>query len=201
MADIDLDIPDLRTLKQILKKYKVNTKGWGKHKHTKSVEYLFGEIEHHDCVLVDRKGKLLRKACRAQAYIFHTNKKQKLHLIERQVFENGYKTRRNRDVSVSEKYRCSQGETALEGMLRGIREELGIDVAEPLQLKRIRSKFTYSKSSRSYPTLRSESDITYYLWKMPRRYWKEEYVEKSDHKTTIFSWVPLKTSIRKILVK
>lgn len=125
MPDQVLDIKNLRALKRILKKYGVSIKGWGGVKHTKPIRCLMEELTKGDCILVLRAGRLVRIAWRAQAYIFREEPEQTLLLTERQIFSSGHKTRRNRDISVSEKYYFGK-ETPLDGMLRGIHEELSI---------------------------------------------------------------------------
>ncbi len=194
MADIVLGIPNLRTLKRVLRKYKVPIDAWNGEGHILQVEDLFEEICFGDCVLILRTKtkkepiQLIRKVWRAQTYIFRIGKFVEV-LVEHQQFHNGHEAPCDRDV-VSEKQRKYKSETARAACIRCFKEELQIIlIGFGHLIVKLRTHKSFSTSSRSYPGLPTESHITYFRWIMPKEYWRDEYIEVGKKKTSIFSWV------------
>lgn len=191
MAYRILKVRSLKSLQKILKQHKVPFETWGQGP-TKTLENFWKELQEGESVLaISGRGKLTRLVERSQALIYYEGPAGRLFLRESmQVFANGARRTRKQDISVSEKRR--RGESARSAMVRGISEELKIDLADPSVLERKPGhRYSSSKSSRSYPGLAAKNRMAIFMWLMPIEHFDPEgYVERQRTKTTCFEWFP-----------
>ena len=135
-----------------LKEYSIPVEEWGTGE-AKNVEHLLDEIRGEECNVEDRGGYLIRSIEFVGVRIYHKDKDNVTWVLkeDKQEFKDGRVRRRNMPSSVSEKMKF--GEDSLISAIRGIKEELGINV-EGHQLIKMRDLF-YNGGSQSYPGLRT----------------------------------------------
>lgn len=177
------------TLKCRLADAGVNFSVWGDgNVSAKSIDNLLIEINNGEAeLLVDKHGELLRQVNVIGVYVYYVSSEYgflKLRETE-QIFANG--KRRTRDYlphSMFEKMKPS--ETPEAAAIRGLREELGINVSLEL--------FDYESSERigeshSYPglnTLYISHDFSVLL--DDDQFKLDGYIEVQNDKTTHFGW-------------
>lgn len=186
-----LAVPNRRALERILKAHAVDTSLWGIEGPTKSVARLYGEIRDGEAGLAVFKGLLTRFVWRSQAMIFHTDEEGNVLFLAEgpQTFATGFVREHDRLISMSEKVRRLQNESYKAGLVRGIREELGVRGVNPHALLLIREDRTRKASSTSYPGLAVRSRAHVFLYEMPSKHFKSDgYVEVAREKTTTCSW-------------
>lgn len=186
-----LRVPDKRSLVRVLDNHAIDHSLWGKEGPTKSVARLYGEIRDGEAGLVLFKGVLTRVVWRSQAMIFYTDEDGNILFLAEgpQIFATGFVREHDRLISMSEKVRRLRRESYKAGLVRGIREELGIKRVNPDSLALIREDRTRKASSTSYPGLAVRSRAHVYLWKMHAKHFKSDgYVEVAREKTTTCSW-------------
>lgn len=180
---------DFINLSNILTKYDIPFHLWGKGK-SKTLENLLDEIEKKECYLEEKNGLLIRyiEFVGIKIY-FRNNKGETWRLFEdRQEFKDGRIRRRNMPNSVSEK--MIAGEDALLAGLRGIKEELGIEVNENQLIKR--QDLFYDGGSLSYPGLETKYKGHKFICYLNESQFNEEgYVENQKDKSTFFVWKKL----------
>jgi len=176
----------LDELKNILKKGGVDFSQWGK-SETKTLNHLQREIEDRECVLrIGKQGEILREVVIVRVNIFYISKKgKKYHLKEeKQVFKDGRERRRNLKYSLNEKVKF--GENIKETMIRGIKEELGIEGNLSL-IETGADEETVD--SPSYPGLKSH--YIYYNFEAfldDQQFNPNGYIEDQEDKTNYFIW-------------
>ncbi len=164
----------------------IDTSSWGKGA-AKTLNHLWRELEKGEAFLEpDKDGQLLRKVIVSGADVFYSSSDGRRYRLkeDRQVFTDGRVRRRDLGFAVSEK--LGLGEEPEEGMVRGIREELGIE--GDVSLKQVAAD-EQTRESRSYPGLRSQ--YTRYLFRVQLnsdQFRPEGYIEKQPDKTTYFVW-------------
>ncbi len=174
------------TLKQQIENAGIDISEWGKGQ-TKTLEHLQKEIEEEETVLITgEQGELLRKVIVGVADVFYISPDgKKYHLKEeKQIFKDDRERSRDINESVSEKMKINEDPN--KAMLRGIREELGIE--GDLFLTKIGTDKKLV-SSLSYPGLQS-----YYIYHkfetiLNEKQFKEDgYIEEQEDKNTYFIW-------------
>lgn len=146
-----------------------------------AVENLFEELEKGDCRLIKTGEKIMREVRSVGARVFYKN----YVLVEdKQVFNDGRIRVRNNGYAVSEK--LMDDEDPLDGMVRGIREELGLKGDLDL---RIRCGEMKSLNSPSYPGLETQYTILEYdLVLTDDQFDPDGYIDVGDNMTTYFVW-------------
>ncbi|MBP6869004.1 MAG: hypothetical protein KBC16_02745 [Candidatus Pacebacteria bacterium] len=175
----------------VLRANAIDTSRWGKEGPTKTVARLYGEIRDGEAGLAVFKGNLTRFVWRSQAMIFHTDEDGDILFLAEgpQTFATGFVREHDRVISMSEKVRRLKHESYKAGLVRGIREELGIRRVNPRLLSLIREDRTRKASSTSYPGLAVRSRAHVYLWEMHAKHFKPDgYVEVAREKTTTCNW-------------
>jgi len=167
----------------------IDVSTWGEGT-AKTVEHLLAEVKNRECVLTDESdGSILRKVVVAGADVYYTKPNgRKYRLVEsRQVFKDGREREREYATSVAEKIFI--GEDPKVAVIRGIKEELGIEGSmNPVKI----SQEETTRISKSYPGL-----LTYYMSYIFKvvlddsQFNPEGYVEKQSDKQTYFSWIEL----------
>lgn len=168
-----------------LKEYGIPHEVWGKGE-SKSAESLLDEIVNGECNIVEENGQLVRYIEFVGVNIFYNENGNKYLLVEdRQVFNDGRVRRRKMLASVSEKMK--PGENPLYSAIRGVKEELGIDIGKS-QLE-IKKDINYDSKSQSYPGLSSKYKGYIFNCDIIGDQYKEEgYIEVQKDKSTFFVW-------------
>lgn len=165
-------------LRDDLARHGLDLSTWGVGE-AKTVEHLFAELRDQECSLVVRGGRLVREVDVAHVLVLHGGRV----LTEAfQEFRDG--RRRRRDIGVAEKRRAS--ESAEAAAVRGLREELGIEVsaADLVLLRRERAEI----GSPSYPGLHSEVRTTHFCVRLSAAAFRESYTEEQPDKRTVWHW-------------
>ncbi len=179
---------EIKTTEDLITKlgeYGIPHETWGKGE-AKSVENLLDELTNSECIIVEEDGQLVRYIEFVGINIFYNEDGNKYLLTEdRQVFNDGRVRKRKMLASVSEKMKS--GENPLVSAIRGIKEELGIDVGK-YQLEE-KKDIGYDNKSQSYPGLSSKYKGHIFNCKLVSSQYREEgYIEVQKDKSTFFVW-------------
>jgi hypothetical protein len=169
-----------------LKEYSIPVEEWGTGE-AKNVEHLLDEIRGEECNVEDRGGYLIRSIEFVGVRIYHKDKDNVTWVLkeDKQEFKDGRVRRRNMPSSVSEKMKF--GEDSLISAIRGIKEELGINV-EGHQLIKMRDLF-YNGGSQSYPDLRTRyKGHQFTCFFNDDQFDENGYIEVQKDKSTFFKW-------------
>lgn len=154
---------------------------------SKTVRYLLKELEEKECYLEEKDGLITRYIEFVGIKVFfRKDDGEVLKLKEdRQEFNDGRSRKRNMPSSVSEKMKA--GEDPLSSAVRGVKEELGIDIDES-QLQKY-SDLYYDGGSLSYPGLITKyKGHRYVCYLTPEQFEPNGYVEIQEDKKTFFTW-------------
>ena len=181
----EFEIEGLVDLKNYLNKFSIPIDTWGTGK-SKSVEHLLDELKNDECYLSEQEGTLLRSIEFVGIKLFYQSEDSNWKLKEdRQEFNDGRIRRRNMSSSVSEKMKF--GEDPAASAVRGIKEELGVEI-EPNQLSKRRDLF-YDGGSLSYPGLKTKYKGHQYICHLKQHQFNPEgYIEVQKDKKTFFVW-------------
>ena len=171
-------------LESLLKKYNIPLNKWGTEKY-KTVQHLYEELENSDCILSERNGELIRNVQFVGAIIVYKKDGINYRLWEdRAVFNDGRIRIRPIQQSMAEKFK--KDENPIEALIRGLKEELGIDINK--------NQFTYYNSETfeengDYPGIRSFHKGYFYFIRLNDEQFNENgYVEKQKDKSIFFVW-------------
>jgi hypothetical protein len=176
---------DINNLKIKLNKFSIPIDNWGTGK-SKTINHLFDELSNNECELLEIDGSLVRIIEFVGVKIYYNSKDERWFLKEdRQEFNDGRIRRRTMPSSVSEKMKF--GEDPLNAAIRGIKEELGIDI-KSTQISKRRDLF-YNGGSLSYPGLQTKYKGHQYICELePHQFDENGYVEVQKDKKTFFNW-------------
>jgi hypothetical protein len=169
-----------------LKEYSIPVEEWGTGE-AKNVEHLLDEIRGEECNVEDRGEYLIRSIEFVGVRIYHKDKDNVTWVLkeDKQEFKDGRVRRRNMPSSVSEKMKF--GEDSLISAIRGIKEELGINV-EGHQLIKMRDLF-YNGGSQSYPGLRTRyKGHQFTCFFNDDQFDENGYIEVQKDKSAFFKW-------------
>ena len=152
----------------------------------KTLDHLLKEIRSKECKLVETEGKLIRTLYVVSADIYYIDTFGAFRLKEeRQIFKGGRTRTRSLESSLSEKIKAD--ENPIDGIIRGINEELNITVS-PDQVREI-DKLKESRESNSFPGLSTVYNVTRFSCKLNRsQYNHNGYIEVQDDKSVYFVW-------------
>ena len=152
----------------------------------KTLDHLLQEIRSGECELIETDGELIRLIHVVSADIYYSDIFGMFILKEeKQVFKGGRTKIRSLNTSLSEK--ITPKEPPMEGITRGIKEELNITIS-PNQIKEI-SKFEESRESNSFPGLSTIYKGTRFSCKLDRSQYKPDgYIEVQNDKAVYFKW-------------
>ena len=180
------EINTIEELESKLKEYNIPYENWGKG-YAKTVNHLLDELKNDECAIIDEQGYIIRYIEFVGVRVFYKDKSGVKYQLkeDRQVFKDGRERRRTMQSSVAEKMKF--GEDADLSAVRGIKEELGIDI-DPNQLIKRRDLF-YDGGSQSYPGLKSKyKGHVFNCTLIDSQYKPEGYVEVQKDKSTYFIW-------------
>lgn len=168
-----------------LKEYSIPIEYWGKG-YAKTIGHLLDELKNDECVIIDKDGYLVRYIEFVGIRVYYKDGDDTWVLKEdRQEFKDGRVRRRTMPSSVSEKMKF--GEDPMLSAIRGIKEELDIDVTENQLIKR--RELDYDGGSQSYPGLKSKyKGHQYTCYLKSHQFNPDGYVEVQKDKSTFFVW-------------
>lgn len=181
----EFDSHNLTDLKNYLSKFSIPIDTWGTGK-SKTVEHLLDELMGDECHLTEQDDTLIRSIEFVGVKIFYRNQNSNWQLKEdRQEFNDGRIRRRNMPSSVSEKMKF--GEVPEIAAVRGIKEELGIEISKNQLTKR--KDLFYDGGSLSYPGLKTKYKGHQFVCNLEEHQFNPEgYVEVQKDKKTFFVW-------------
>lgn len=176
---------DIDSLKDYLNNFSIPIDTWGTGK-SKTVEHLLDELENEECFLSETDGTLIRSIEFVGVKIYYNQDNERLVLKEdRQEFNDGRIRRRNMPSSVSEKMKF--GEDPLKSAIRGIKEELGVDILSNQLSKR--KDLSYDGGSLSYPGLKTKYKGHQFICELQSHQFDPSgYIEVQKDKKTYFVW-------------
>lgn len=161
---------------------------WGREGTTKPFSKLLQNIQNGEMELWSDGTQLLYKTRRAQLVILSRIKREHAFLREEKVFHNGLTVSPSEHYSMREKLKFLHGETALEGCVRGLGEELQLFNVDPAMFIPLYEDEGIVHDSRSFPGLLSQTHKTTFLWMMPEELVKRKYVEHCEYCVSRFTW-------------
>lgn len=177
-------------LTNLLKKYEIPVELWGTGK-SKTIGHLLDELQNKECYLEEKDSLLTRYIEFVGIKVYYTDENDQRWQLkeERQEFTDGRLRRRNIPSSVSEKMKS--GEDPLIAAIRGIREELGIEIRGH-QLSKY-SDLHYDGGSVSYPGLDTKYKGHRFVCNLTKQQFNPNgYIEVQSDKKTFFVWIKLK---------
>jgi hypothetical protein len=180
------EVLDTTELKKQLEDSGIDISKWGKGE-VKTIEHLQGEIDMGESVLEkDETGNLIRRVSVVGADIYYVSPKGKKYRLkeDKQIFQDGRERRRDYGHAVSEKMKS--GEDPKVAIIRGIREELGIDGEIETQRTWEDEKVLLSPS---YPGLLSNYHRYEFKVMLSEDQFKRDgYIERQEKMDTYFIW-------------
>jgi len=175
----------LKDLETLLRKYNIPIDNWGTGK-SKTIQHLHNEVEEKECFLSEENDNLIRYIEFVAIKIYFRDGEDIWILKEdRQEFKDGRVRRRNMSNSVSEKMKA--GEDTNLSALRGIKEELGIDIDKSQLVKR--RDLDYDGGSISYPGLITKYKGHKFICYLEQQQFNPSgYIEVQSDKSTYFVW-------------
>jgi hypothetical protein len=155
----------------------------------KTVGHLYNEVKEGETVLTEEDGGLVRRVEFVGAKVIYKAPGGTLWLYEaKQVFKDGRtRVRDNMPYSAAEKFKA--GEDLNEVLVRGMEEELGIQV-DPSQFAFYNKKEV--ENNDDYPGIRSFHVGHEYIVNLNKEQYKPEgYIERQDDKDVYFEWRPI----------
>lgn len=180
-------VDTIKDLYNLLKKYSVPVQSWG-YGESKTIDSLLDEIENQESIISDEGGYLVRYVEFVGIRVLYKDSNENTWILieDRQEFKDGRVRKRNMPSSVSEKMKF--GEDSLVAAIRGIREELNIDI-ESHQLRKHRPLY-YNGGSMSYPGLRTKyKGHQYTCYLTEDQFNPGGYLEDQSDKLTFFKWI------------
>lgn len=177
---------DIDSLKTYLSKFSIPIEDWGTGK-SKTLNHLLDELKNEECELIEIDNTLIRTIEFVGIKIYYTSNDDERWVLkeDRQEFNDGRKRRRNMPSSVSEKMKF--GEDPSKSAIRGIKEELGVDI-RPDQLSKRKDLF-YNGGSVSYPGLTTKYKGHQYICQLEQSQFNPNgYIEVQKDKKTFFVW-------------
>jgi len=188
MESIDIPV-DFLEFREYLKGNGVPVDEYGKGTY-KTIAHLYKEVKDGETILSEEDGGLVRRVEFVGAKVIYKAPEGTLRLYEaKQVFKDGRtRVRQEMPYSLAEKFKT--GEDPKEVLIRGIEEELGINIDYS------QSVF-YNKSevinNDDYPGIKSIHIGHEYIVSLNReQYNPDGYIERQDDKDVYFEWRPIK---------
>jgi len=180
----EITVNSYEELESLLNEYKIPLNKWGT-SGFKTVKHLWNEILEEECVLSEVNGKLHRNVDFVGARIIYKRDGILYRIWEdRAIFKDGRIRVRQIKHSMAEKFKS--GEDPIDALIRGMKEELGIELSK--------NQFVFYNADKienneDYPGIFSFHKGYYYLITFnDEQFNPEGYVEKQKDKTIYFVW-------------
>jgi hypothetical protein len=177
---------ELTNLINILKRHDIPVDLWGTGK-SKTINHLLKELQNSECSLEEENESITRYIEFVGIKVYYIDKEDQRWILkeERQEFNDGRVRRRNIPNSVSEKMKF--GENPTFAAIRGIKEELGVDINSN-QLSKY-SDLHYDGGSVSYPGLDTKYKGHKFICNLTETQFEPNgYIEVQEDKKTFFTW-------------
>jgi hypothetical protein len=177
---------ELGNLIELLKKYDVPVDLWGTGK-SKTVQHLLKELQGNECNIQEEGESITRYIEFVGIKIYYTDENDQRWFLkeEKQEFNDGRIRRRNIPSSVSEKMKF--GEDPSLSAIRGIKEELGVEINQSQLSKH--SDLHYDGGSVSYPGLDTKYKGHRFICNFnDTQFNPNGYIEVQEDKKTFFVW-------------
>ena len=180
----NLEINSKDELISLLEEFNIPLQKWGTEGY-KTINHLWNELLDKECVLSEKDGKLIRDVEFVGAKIIYKKDGVNYRLWEdRAVFNDGRIRIRQIPHSMAEKFKS--GENPKDALIRGLEEELGIEINN--------NQFVYYDKNRfenngDYPGIHSFHNGYYYFIPLnDKQFNPKGYIEKQKDKTNYFVW-------------
>jgi len=178
-----IQVNSIEELESLLMKYNIPLEKWGT-QGFKTVDHLFGELQEHECILSDVNGELHRNVDFVGAKIIYKKDGVNYRLCEdRAVFKDGRIRIRPIEHSMAEK--LHDGESHSDGLIRGLKEELGMEIDKSQIAFYNKEKF---EDNTDYPGIHSFHNGYSYMVTINDSQFKKEYIEHQSDKDIYFKW-------------
>ncbi|MFM2383590.1 MAG: hypothetical protein RIQ72_162 [Candidatus Parcubacteria bacterium] len=176
----------LSELKDVLTQAGINLSTWGVGE-AKTVEHFLEEVQSGESkITIKSDGSILKELTASIAFVYYNSPDGKKFILRehKQVFKDGRERIRNIPSSISEKN--MPGEEPEEAIIRGIKEELGI---EALNIQKIGKPELSTQISTTFPGLIPQITLhTFETTLTDSQYNPEGYIEHQEDKDTYFIW-------------
>ena len=188
-----ININSEEELHNILKEFNIDLSVWETGSY-KSVEHLWNEIKEEECIIYNDNTKLKREVNFVGAKIMYKIGDTKYHLKEEKaIFKDGRERIRNIWYSMAEKFKFN--EDPQEALIRGMKEELDINI---LENQTTFYNKVYFPSDEDYPGLKSfHTGYSYIITLNENQYKPEGYIEHQADKDIYFVWEEVKYNGKK----
>jgi len=173
-------------LKNKLIKYNIPVDLWGTG-NAKTIKHLYNEILEGESIIEEKSDQIIRYIEFVGIVIYYTDEDDQRWILkeDRQEFKDGRTRRRDMMSSVSEKMKF--GENPNLSAIRGIKEELGIEIKSSQLVKR--RDLNYDGGSNSYPGLKTIYKGHQYICNLEKEQFDPKgYIEVQEDKSTFFVW-------------
>lgn len=180
----------LGELKNVLIHAGIDLSTWGVGE-AKTVEHFLEEVQSGESkITIKLDGSVLKELTVSIAFVYYNSPDGKKFILQeyKQVFKDGRERIRNIPSSISEKN--IPGEEPEEAIIRGIKEELGI---EDLNIQKIGMPELSTQISTTFPGIIPQ--ITLHAFETTltdSQYCPEGYIEHQEDKDTYFIWQEVK---------
>lgn len=180
---------DYLDLLDLLKKFNVPLDEWGKGS-AKTVAHLYNEVKEGETILKEEGDKLVREVEFVGARVIYKKEDGEiLRLYEdKQVFKDGrIRKRKTMPYSMAEKFKA--GEDPKASVIRGMKEELGIEINKEqfVFYNRVRKNI-----NDDYPGIDSyHTGHEFLVLLNDEQYDPEGYIERQPDKDVHFTWRPI----------
>lgn len=172
----------------LLNKYDVPVEEYGTGGY-KTTGHLYSEIAEGETELTEENGELIRKVSFVGARVIYKLDGKWMRLYEdKQIFKDGRMRRRtNMPYSAAEKFKT--GEDPKEVIVRGVKEELDIDISTEQFIFYNTRKV---ENNEDYPGIKSfHTGYEFMVILNEDQYVPDGYVERQADKDVIFKWKPI----------
>jgi len=176
---------------QLLKDHNIDLNKWGTSVY-KTPQHLWKEIQQEECTLYEMGGTIYREVQYIGAKIQYKKDGVNYRLWEdRAIFKDGRIRIRPIEHSMAEKFKS--GENTNDVVVRGMKEELGIDINPKQAIYYNKERI---EENGDYPGIRSFHTGYLYLIALNDKQFKPEgYVEHQKDKDIYFVWKEMKKKI------
>ena len=178
----------IEQIEQLLTSHGIDLSLWGVGA-TKTPRHILNEVSEGECLLKVENGVLIREINVASATIYFESSSGIRFVLKetKQVYKNGSEKKRSNAGSVSEKLKSDEDPEA--AMVRGIKEELGIEGSFSIEKLETNVEEKYSSA---YPGLLCRYNVYNFKVDFPEELYNPDgYMEVQEDKTTYFNWLKM----------
>jgi len=189
-----VNISSLEDLYTLLEDNNIDLNIWSTGPY-KSVEHLYSELKEGECILFNINNEIRREVNFVGAKILYKDANGvKYHLHEEKaIFKDGRERIRKIWYSMAEKFKF--GEDPKQALIRGMKEELDIDI---LENQFVNYNKIYFPSDGDYPGIKSfHTGYNFLININENQYNPDGYIEHQSDKDIFFIWKEIKYNPKK----